>query len=389
MTTPYTTGTVTLTNGSAVITGTGTAWQTAMIAGGMVVPDADGNSLPILSVDSNTQITAAVKWRGASGTYAYAIMRDTAYGQQTVANAQALSTYLQRLDNASLSALASLAASMSADKFAYATGLNTMAWAALSTFNREMLALGDAAAVRNKIGAFSTGGGTLNGSVIINGSLGVSNIIQAAGLYVDNAAGATSMTNYRTGTAVRWAMGRTSTAESGSNEGSNLTIDRFGDGANYLGSPIRINRRYGFVETPDTPMCSCTPGSGIITLNAGQHYGWLNAGGSFGFNRGGSGSAFIAGGNPGAGGTVVLIPHPGWYRVRATIVAVGQGNVLSVGRNSAGFVNVFVASSSWGSYAVEFMYYFAANDYLNIIALDGSTQISLDNTRLHMEMIQQ
>ncbi|WP_139353829.1 hypothetical protein [Sinorhizobium sp. A49] len=124
-----------------------------MIAGGVVVPDADGNSLPILSVDSNTQITAAVKWRGASGTYAYAIMRDAAYGQQTVANAQALSTYLQRLDNASLSALASLAASMTADKFAYATGLNTMAWAALSAFNREMLALADAAAVRSKIGA--------------------------------------------------------------------------------------------------------------------------------------------------------------------------------------------------------------------------------------------
>ncbi len=158
MTTPYTTGSVTLTNGSAVVTGVGTAWQTALIAGGTLYVEADGNPLPILSVDSNTQITAAIKWKGASGTYPYALMRDTAYGQQTVANAQALSTYLQRLDNASLSALASLAASMTADRFAYATGLNTMAWAVLSTFGREMLALTDAAAVRTKIAAVRNGG---------------------------------------------------------------------------------------------------------------------------------------------------------------------------------------------------------------------------------------
>ncbi len=158
MTTPYTTGSVTLTNGSAVVIGAGTAWQTALIAGGTLYVEADGNPLPILSVDSNTQITAAIKWKGASGSYPYAIMRDTAYGQQTVANAQALSTYLQRLDNASLAALASLAASMTADKFAYATGLNSMAWATLTAFARETLALGSATAIRDKILAVRNGG---------------------------------------------------------------------------------------------------------------------------------------------------------------------------------------------------------------------------------------
>ncbi|KRD56470.1 pyocin knob domain-containing protein [Ensifer sp. Root278] len=137
MTTPYTTGTITLTNGSAVVTGVGTAWQTALIAGGTIFVDASGNSLPILSVDSNTAITAAVKWRGATGTYAYAIVRDTAYGEQTVANAQALATYLQRLDNASLSSIASLAPAV--DRLPYFTGNAAAALATFTAFARTLL----------------------------------------------------------------------------------------------------------------------------------------------------------------------------------------------------------------------------------------------------------
>ncbi|KSV64048.1 hypothetical protein N185_35360 [Sinorhizobium sp. GW3] len=140
MTTPYTTGSITLANGSAVVIGVGTAWQTALIAGGTIYVEADGNPLPILTVDGNTQITVAIKWKGASGTYPYAIMRDTAYGQQTVANAQALSTYLQRLDNPSLSALASLLPT--ADTLAYFNGAATAALTAFGADARALLAGG-------------------------------------------------------------------------------------------------------------------------------------------------------------------------------------------------------------------------------------------------------
>ncbi|MGZ2472076.1 hypothetical protein ACVI1N_000367 [Sinorhizobium medicae] len=60
MTIPYVTGTVSVTAGSAVVTGSGTAWATALIAGGLFGLDSsNGNPVPILSVDSNTQLTLA------------------------------------------------------------------------------------------------------------------------------------------------------------------------------------------------------------------------------------------------------------------------------------------------------------------------------------------
>ncbi|MEI2299348.1 gp53-like domain-containing protein [Ensifer sp. MJa1] len=153
MTTPYTTGSITLTNGSAVVTGVGTAWQTALIAGGTIYAEADGNPLPILTVDSNTQITAAIKWKGATGTYPYAIMRDTAYGQQTVANANALATYLQRLDNASLAALASIAATLGAGKVPRGLSANTMEWFTVTDFIKTLLDDADAGTARGTLGA--------------------------------------------------------------------------------------------------------------------------------------------------------------------------------------------------------------------------------------------
>ncbi|MHA4733293.1 pyocin knob domain-containing S74 family peptidase [Ensifer adhaerens] len=155
MTTPYTTGSITLTNGSAVVTGVGTAWQTALIAGGTIYVEADGNPLPILTVDTNTKITAAIKWKGASGTYPYAITRDTAYGQQTVANAQALSTYLQRLDNASLAALASLVPA--ADRMPFFSGNAEAALTTLTAFARTLLDDANGAAAYATLGEIPNG----------------------------------------------------------------------------------------------------------------------------------------------------------------------------------------------------------------------------------------
>tara|TARA_R110002020_G_scaffold53905_8_gene150500 strand:+ start:28246 stop:29517 length:1272 start_codon:yes stop_codon:yes gene_type:complete len=72
----YSTGTITLTNGSAVVTGTGTAWSTALIASGNIFVQAPGNPLPIATVDSDTQITAELAWTGTTGTYSYQIQLD-------------------------------------------------------------------------------------------------------------------------------------------------------------------------------------------------------------------------------------------------------------------------------------------------------------------------
>ncbi|MDW9573378.1 phage tail protein [Sinorhizobium meliloti] len=139
MTIPYVTGTVSVTAGSAVVTGSGTAWATALIAGGLFGLDSsNGNPVPILSVDSNTQLTLAKPWRGTTAAgQGYWIVRDTAYLQQQTVNAQALSTYIQRLDNAALTALAGL--TPAADKLAYFTGANSAALADIKAKGRDLL----------------------------------------------------------------------------------------------------------------------------------------------------------------------------------------------------------------------------------------------------------
>lgn len=131
MTTPYTTGQISLVNDSAMVTGVGTGWETALIIGGTIFVEADGgNALPILEIGDDTTITAAIAWTGPTGTYDYALVRDTAYGQQTVANAQALADYIQRLNNTAMSAVAGI--TPLADTLLMFTGPDTATTIALS-----------------------------------------------------------------------------------------------------------------------------------------------------------------------------------------------------------------------------------------------------------------
>jgi hypothetical protein len=101
-TSSYSTGTVTVTNGSTTISGTGTAWETALITGGNVFVQAIGNPMPIATVDSNTQITSELQWAGATGTYNYRIQRDTAYLKTLDTNSQNLAYLLSEMRQGTL-----------------------------------------------------------------------------------------------------------------------------------------------------------------------------------------------------------------------------------------------------------------------------------------------
>ncbi|BCG85338.1 hypothetical protein MesoLj113c_14480 [Mesorhizobium sp. 113-3-9] len=92
MTQIYNTGTVTVTNGSATVTGSGTAWAVALVTGGIL--SCAGMAIPILSVASDTSLTLAYPWPGTTGSgKAYAIVRETS----DAANVVDLQTTVSRL----------------------------------------------------------------------------------------------------------------------------------------------------------------------------------------------------------------------------------------------------------------------------------------------------
>ncbi|WP_181174577.1 hypothetical protein [Mesorhizobium sp. B2-3-10] len=70
----YTTGTVSVSNGSAVVTGSGTAWAVALVNDGLF--SSAGVSIPIASVTDDTHLTLAYAWPGTTTAgVAYAIDR--------------------------------------------------------------------------------------------------------------------------------------------------------------------------------------------------------------------------------------------------------------------------------------------------------------------------
>ncbi|MBB3944712.1 hypothetical protein GGQ73_000637 [Rhizobium skierniewicense] len=142
MTTPYTTGTVSVTAGSTTVTGNGTGWLT----GGIVpyILGVDGLSAPVATVVSDTELTLAVGWPGPSASgKSYWLTYDTSIGQQSIENTVTLAEYLARLDKPTLAALAAL--TPAANKLPY---FGTNAVGALADFPasaRSLLGLTGAA----------------------------------------------------------------------------------------------------------------------------------------------------------------------------------------------------------------------------------------------------
>ena len=72
----YKVGTASVTNGSNVVTGTGTSWLSEVTVGNSFLMVGVDTVYSIASVDSNTQVTLEESWAGADKSGSYAIGRD-------------------------------------------------------------------------------------------------------------------------------------------------------------------------------------------------------------------------------------------------------------------------------------------------------------------------
>ncbi|MEZ5752866.1 MAG: tail fiber domain-containing protein [Paracoccaceae bacterium] len=149
--TTYSTGTITATNGSATISGSGTAFVSATIEAGDLVMLA-GLIVPIAAVTGETGLTLARPWPGASLSGAdYHVLRVDA---ETRALTR-LEALLGSIEAGSLKALSDLTGA--ADRIPYFTGAATMDLAPVTSFARSLLDDTDAAAARATLGMGALG----------------------------------------------------------------------------------------------------------------------------------------------------------------------------------------------------------------------------------------
>lgn len=143
----YNDGTVTISSGSNVttVTGSGTQWAAYVKAGDYFW--ANGLSVRIAAVVSNTVLTLASAWPG--GALSGAAYEISYTPNQQVAQAKTTSL-LGMLSNGNLSALAAL--TTAADKLAYYTGAGVAALIDFKSWARSFLSAADAAAGRTALG---------------------------------------------------------------------------------------------------------------------------------------------------------------------------------------------------------------------------------------------
>lgn len=133
--TTYNTGTATVNNGSTAVTGQGTTWLTSGIQAGDFFWAA-GQSVRILSVNSNTSLTLAYNWPGASRSADIYEIVFTPEAGRVLASTRAV---LDALSNGNVAALAAVVSA--ANKLPYFTGDGVADVTDLSAHARAMLAL--------------------------------------------------------------------------------------------------------------------------------------------------------------------------------------------------------------------------------------------------------
>lgn len=137
-----------------------------------------------------------------------------------------------------------------ADQLPYYTGASTAALTTLSSFGRTLIDDTTAAAARTTLGVPNIAGDTFTGNLVLDRVGAASN----ASITIKSDTGTSRNILTQMGTALRWAMrlGDTS-AESGSNAGSNFVLIRYDDAGTLLGTPISVIRSTGIVSFEGQP----------------------------------------------------------------------------------------------------------------------------------------
>lgn len=172
MATSYSTGTVSIANGATALTGSGTAWSTNGVQAGDVF-EANGLTIEIASVASNTSITLARAWPGTTLSGNNYSIRFTPVATRVLTQAN---TLLASIGNGILTGLSGIA-SPGADKLPYLTGASTWGTTGFKSWARDFLGAADKAAGRTSLelgsgsdvtfaGLTTTGVHTLSGGQI-------------------------------------------------------------------------------------------------------------------------------------------------------------------------------------------------------------------------------
>lgn len=150
--TTYSTGTATVNANEVAVVGQGTTWLTSGLQAGDLFW-AGGMSVRIAAVISNTSLTLAFAWPGASRAAQQYEVRFTPDATRVLASARAV---LDAIAGGNVKAIGDLVSA--ADKLPYFTGAGTAGLTSLTAFARNLIGAADAPAARSLLGVSFTSG---------------------------------------------------------------------------------------------------------------------------------------------------------------------------------------------------------------------------------------
>ncbi|UDF29399.1 UNVERIFIED_ORG: tail fiber domain-containing protein [Roseateles sp. XES5] len=234
--THYNVGTVTVTAGSANVVGVGTFWLANVEPGDILW--VNGLMCRILTVNSNTSITLARNWPGATAAGAYyeawAVLDAVGFQEKT-------KDLLTKLASGNLDALAGLTSDI--DKLAYFNGVGTAALTAFTAAARSLLDDPDFATMRTTLSVLASNNPQVTGQLWFNNPGNSFAIFQRSGV---------------------------TRAGAGLDASGNYSIEKYSATGTWLGSKLNVDDN-GLVSMPGGILISSTTAGARAQLNG---FGW-------------------------------------------------------------------------------------------------------------------